>query len=69
MPITSGMTIAGLMAAGLSGHGAQAQLLSDRLPSGSLYVSISRPSRAIAAKTDATLMSAMRRSSTLIELL
>jgi hypothetical protein len=70
------MTLAGALAAGVSGSGighgqavVSATLLSDRLPMAALYVSISAPEYAVTKPIDEALRDALVRSTTLVSML
>lgn len=76
MMVSSGMTLAGALAAGISGSGVapgqpmlSATLLSDRLPMAALYVSISAPDYAVTKPIDAALRDALLKSTTLVRML
>jgi hypothetical protein len=76
MMVSSGMTLAGALAAGVSGSGVgtahpvlTATLLSDRLPAAALYVSISAPDYTVTQPIDRALRNALLRSTTLVSLL
>ncbi len=70
MPITSGMSLASVLAASLVAHNGAGALMSDKLSSAGLYVSVSaHATRGITKDIDAALRAAHLKSVTLVEML